>query len=389
MESKICNNCNVEIYPTAIFCHKCGNRLKCNNCGAFLLKDANNCISCGTKIEQGDDINISTKNTVTYRKTKDETFFDASLTDNVAKDGIGSLIANITNNRLPEGKFSNKEIKDIERVEDKDDSNTEDIDSEDITEPVLRKESSAEFPHISDVEMTVECSEPEWIAIYAFYESEYTKKTFTKKAVHDKYMAKRKSDSRVGNFSGNWKSLFKSYFSTVNENEIKFKLDSVEHIKNLITGKEKGTVKAPSKKAIKKSSNQNDSNSTNKDEKKSPKKVNSSSGISYKLVPELNLHPKHVESLVDFYKKHETKNTAETVLIIVYYLQKKLNETKIGINKIYTCYKELGLTVPILTRAFENIKRRNGYLNSSDYENITITLAGENHLEHKIVKKAL
>jgi len=207
MESGTCNNCNVEIYPTAIFCHKCGHRLKCEDCGAFLVKDANNCISCGKKINQENNPNTALKNTVTYRKTKDETFFDASLSDTVAKDGIGSLIANITNNRLPEGKFTNKEIEDLTDHIKKNDSDTLDIDSEEVVNEVNSKDGSNEFQHISDVEMNVNCSEAEWILIYAFYESEYATKRFTKKAVYDKYMSVRKTQSHINHFPENWKGL--------------------------------------------------------------------------------------------------------------------------------------------------------------------------------------
>ncbi|MCQ6960422.1 zinc ribbon domain-containing protein [Mucilaginibacter aquariorum] len=388
MKSETCNNCNIEIYPIASFCHKCGHRLKCEKCGTSLVKDANNCISCGFKIAVNSSDNTSVNNTITYRKTNDEIFFDASLSDNVAKDGIGSLISSITNNRLPEGKLPNKEIDNIGDKMDSDSSETLDIESEEIAESTNKENTSTEFPHISDVEMNVDCSEAEWIAIYAFYESDFSRKTFSRKAVYDRYIHKRKSDSHLSNFSKNWKSLFKLYFSTVSDNEIKFKSDSTDHIENLITGKEKGTIKNYSKRTTKKPNVAEVEKVHEDEEKKSTKpKIRSSLGVAYKLVPELNLHPKDTDSLIVFHGKYETKNTAEIILLIVYYLQKKIKEPNIDVNKIYTCYKELGLAVPIMHKAFDNIKRRNGYLNSADFNNVTITLAGENHIEHKMNKK--
>jgi len=386
MESGTCNNCNVEIYPTAIFCHKCGHRLKCEDCGAFLVKDANNCISCGKKINQENNPNTALKNTVTYRKTKDETFFDASLSDTVAKDGIGSLIANITNNRLPEGKFTNKEIEDLTDHIKKNDSDTLDIDSEEVVNEVNSKDGSNEFQHISDVEMNVNCSEAEWILIYAFYESEYATKRFTKKAVYDKYMSVRKTQSHINHFPENWKGLFKLYFATVNDVEIKFKPDNLAFVRNLILGKEKGTIRnVVRKKAVSKGVKP-DSDAAVENPKISKSKNKLSQSGSYSFVTTLNLHPPKIQSLKDFYSQYNTTITPEVILVIVYYLEKILKEKNIGENAIYTCYKNIGLAVPNIHQGLSNIHTRKGWIDTSNRSDLKITTTGENHIEHTMKK---
>lgn len=389
MESATCNNCNIKTFPTAIFCHKCGRRLKCENCGAFLVKDANNCISCGMRTTEGNKPNTATKNTVTYRRTKDEIFLDASLTNDVAKDGISSLISSITNNRLPEGKFSNKEIDDFESNTNKGDSDTIDIDLEKVVEKANDKDTSIEFPHISDVEKNVNCSETEWILIYAFYESEYNKNHFTKDAVYNRYMLKRKSRSHLANFSKNWKSLFKDYFSTISDDEIKFKTNDLSRIKNLVNGVEKGTIKSINKKrTASKIANAKSNVTSNSEAKSNVTKTKNKPGISvsYNIETSLNLHPKGKQSFKDFYLEYQSKSSSEVILLIVYYIRKVLNSNNINENTLYTCYKEINLPVPSLKEALSNIQNRKGWIDTSDRSDLKLTISGENYIEHTMKK---
>jgi hypothetical protein len=390
MSSIICPSCNSSISEAAIFCQQCGTKVRCKSCGKVIAKNAKFCSDCGTSVSNG--VDSDEKNTFEYHRKKDEVFCKVSLTNEVGKDSIQGLIQGLTN---PTGFKNNSVYKPLkgnsDNLNNNNDQDFEDVDEVEIDsheETNVLEESN--FPHINDVEMNVNCSEAEWLLIYAFYESDSAKKTFTKKAVFDRYMEKRKTESRVKNFASNWKSLFKNYFSTFNENEIKFKQEHLSFIKDLVLGKEKGNTRNISKK--RKSSktigkdNEPEPNGSTKAHKP---KVTKSSSIAYNLVPDLNLHPKKIESLADFFSRYKAKNTADTILLIVYYLQKKISEQNIGVDKIYTCYKELGIAVPIINKAFENIKRRNGYLNSSDLGNVTITLAGENHLEHKLEKNSL
>jgi len=388
MEPATCSNCSSEIYPTAIFCHKCGHRLKCEKCGAILIKDANNCISCGKKIADEGNITNASMNTMTYRKTKDEIFCDVSLTDGVAKDGIGTLIANITNNRLPEAKFSKKDIEGLGEQKNNNNSDTLDIDSEEVIyKETGKKDVSEDFPHISDVEMNVYCSEPEWIAIYAFYESAFSKKTFSKKTVYDRYMQKRKSDSHLANFSKNWKSLFKEYFSTISDDEIKFKNEKLSHLQNIILNKEKGTVRTFSRRKANTKNVKANETLPKEDIKNTVKKVRSkSNGQGHTLITSLNLYPKDKKSLKEFYNQYSTQNTSEVILIIVYYVEKVIELKNIDINTIYTCYKDIGIPVPVITSALDNINKRNGYVNTSNRSDLTVTIKGENHIEHQMKK---
>jgi hypothetical protein len=331
------------------------------------------------------------KNTVKYKRTRDEVYCEVSLSNEVGKEGINGLIQNLTNNqnivyrRLNgAGAFSDEkiEIGDL----------SEDVISKPEPELKANENSSSRvdktFPHISDLEINLNCNEATWILIYAFYESDFGKKTFTKVAVHTRYMASRKTESRSKNFSSSWKGLFKKYLATVNDKEIRFKQENLGILKDIISGN-KTFTKSPKKLATtKKSKSDTEANETTI--KESPKKVvkrSPGNGISYSIETDLDLHPRGKQSLKQFYDRYNVESNPESVLVIVYYLQKIIDHKSISENTIYTCYKHVALPVPNIRATLNNIHSRKGWINTKDFWNLTLTVAGENHVEHEIIKK--
>lgn len=378
-----CPACDTSLSVNSVFCHTCGSRIKCGFCENILVNNAKFCSSCGHRVELDKHMSSPEKNTIKYHRTKDEIFCEVSLTDEVGKEGIQSLIENITNQKnVNYSKIPEAELSLIENTSlDEKDYDTEIANVEDVKiNKQIDNEKLSDTPHLSDVEINVNCSETDWILIYAFYESNFAKKTFTKKAVYDRYMSKRKTDSRSKNFSTYWKRLFKDYFATVNDIEIKIKLNDLSHLYNLINGDSKDTSRATITIAQK---NKIDNSVAEKSTTK-PKAANKTT--SYQLVTNLNLYPKDNTSLKEFYDGYKAKKTAEIILLIVYYLERVINEHNIDENKIYTCYKNLTLSVPNIRTALVNMHNRQGYLNTSSYVDLKITLAGENYLEHKMNK---
>ncbi len=382
MKSNPCINCGTSVTETSVFCHICGERLKCSSCDAVILKGAKFCSDCGTSVDKTANAS-NDKNTVKYHRTKDEILCEVSLSNEVGKEGIKELIQNLTNNQGASYKLEANHQKDIEEE-------VQDIDHSEVAgDSTLTKGNDVnnDFPHISDVEMNVNCSEVEWILIYAFYESDFSKKIFTKDSVYKRYMSKRKTSSHISNFSKNWKSLFKDYFATFNNSEIKFKTSDLTYLKNLILGKEKGTVRSISKRKVNKDDKKTETDTTSISAKSTKVKNKPSNGQSYSLLPNLNLHPKGGQSLKEYFAKFKAKNSAEIILVIVYYIEKVLKQNNIDTNTIYTCYKHIGLAVPIIDKAITNIHSRNGWINTSNRSDLKLTIAGENHIEHEMEKK--
>lgn len=387
MDLITCISCNVSITADAVFCYKCGNRVKCSSCDAPIFKDAKFCYICGTNILDKSNNKFNDKNTVKYRRTKDEVFCEVSLTDEVGKEGISGLINNLTNNNNVSYKRLNilngttipnidKDEQQYHEVEDI--TNSTDIEAETI----LKEEV---YPHLKDVEININCSEGDWILIYAFYESNYGKKTCSKKAVYNKYMSKRKTASRVKNFSKVWNRLFKHYFATVSDTEIKFKLNKLDYVKEVIIGKQKSKTKTVSHK--KKTNNGIEKEVNNLSKGKSQKK--SLKAIpSYSIVTELNLNPNGKTNLKDYFAKYKPEQNPETFLVIVHYLEKEISEPNISENKIYTCYKHLTLPVPNIRQTLQNIHSRKGWINTSNFSDLKVTVAGENYIEHEMKKKS-
>lgn len=392
MNSIECFSCKAAIIENALFCYNCGDRVRCKSCNSILVKNAKFCSNCGTNVELRSESNQTEKNTVNYHWTKDEIKCDVSLTNEVGKEGINSLIQNITNHQNLSYKIlEDSNINDTSQIKKIEDENKHtdyvEIEKENIVD--LKQSSSfPDLPHIKDLEITLNCSESEWILIYAYYESDFAKKPFTRQAVRDKYMTSRKTANRAKNFESNWKSLYKLYFATLNEEQIKFKTEHLVHIQNLITGVERGTTRSvvKSQKTTKKNTNEHIEKLSEKVQKvaKTKKSANSQ---SYSLETSLNLNPSGKQSLKDFVNLYNSRKTPELILTIVYYLERVVNQQNIGENTIYTCYKNLALPVPNIRQALNNIHNRQGYINTSDFSNLKITVTGENHIEHNMEKK--
>ena len=116
---------------------------------------------------------------------------------------------------------------------------------------------------------------------------------------------------------------------------------------------------------------------------KLPKKALASK--SYSMIPDLNLMPVGQESLQDFYNTYISKNNYTNTLIIMYYLQNILKIQNITVNHIYTCYKDLSIPVPSIHQNIRDIKSKRNWINL-DYENLKLSVAGDNFMEHKIDK---
>lgn len=117
------------------------------------------------------------------------------------------------------------------------------------------------------------------------------------------------------------------------------------------------------------------------------KKGKSSGSQSYSLLTSLNLLPKGKESLKDYFVKFETKTNFDYNIVILNYLKNELHEQNVGSNHFYTCYKSLSLKVPNIIQSLRDTKSRKGWIDTTNSDDITITVAGENYIDHEIGRK--
>jgi hypothetical protein len=312
MESVTCTNCSTSAPANAFFCPSCATQIKCKKCSAPLLKNAKACISCGAFTESANGFHQSENaiNTIKFKETKEERTYEVAFTNHVSKEVSGLVVTmmkdNLKNKALPQHDSL------LQNPEATENSDTINVNESPIREPnhtsvhdnILKTDN---IPPLNDVEMTLTCSEAEWMAIYAFYISNNGLNVFSREAVQNNYKNKRFTETRLKNFASNWKTLFKSYITTVKENEFRFKAEGIKLVTHLLVGDKKEPAR--SKKATAGKS-------------KAPQKA-----IPKNAVPEefdVFNKKKKLEEL--FKEKAPGKNTAFRLLLIAYYIM-KVNES--------------------------------------------------------------
>lgn len=95
-------------------------------------------------------------------------------------------------------------------------------------------------------------------------------------------------------------------------------------------------------------------------------------------------------SLKEFYSDKSPRVNYDRNAVFCYYLQKIKEIRPIGINHIYTCYKEVNRRVGDLIVSLSETSTKKGWLETSNMSDIRITIRGEGYVEHDLpkVKKA-
>jgi hypothetical protein len=105
------------------------------------------------------------------------------------------------------------------------------------------------------------------------------------------------------------------------------------------------------------------------------------------IVKELDLTKGKHGRLKDFYAKYDLKTNMERNLVFVYYMQNELDLTGITDNHVFTCYRDVSAKLPgALRQSLADTASRNGWLDTSDMENIRLATQGINFLEHDLPK---
>lgn len=128
-------------------------------------------------------------------------------------------------------------------------------------------------------------------------------------------------------------------------------------------------VKAPSIKStdVKKKANRGVSKKTN----------------NLKMLGDINL-----TGLKDFYDEKRPSNGFENNVVFIYFLQNSKHLEEITPSHIYTCYKTLGLRTPTAVKqSLLDTSHRRGWIDTTSLEDLKVTIAGENYVEHDMPKQ--
>ncbi|MES2566223.1 MAG: zinc ribbon domain-containing protein [Bacteroidota bacterium] len=388
-----CISCNESILQIANFCHKCGGQQKCKACSTVIVKGANNCFNCGIVLSDTLNLASNAMNTVEFKQTADTREFKIALTDKVGGNAVGEILKNMIGHQIEKQhlKLSDEGTQSQHSITDND-NGTSDASTEDIT---LKDNSSTskvvennEVPHINDVEKTIECSEPEWILIYAFYNCNHGKDAFSPDAVYKSYKEKRFTESRMKNFSTNWKSLFRESIKTIKDGEMRLTQGGIDMATGLINKKITSKSKSFAKRATSKTV------STKKAKEQEPLKKSSAKSTktsAKSITPEqFDLHKSSTKpSLEDFLRtKKVGDDTSLRILAIAYYTNKFCKLSSFSDGNIEYAYKVLGLNKrpKHLHQTILNAKIRHLWFEiGSETGNWKLTRDGEIYVDEKLV----
>ena len=89
-----------------------------------------------------------------------------------------------------------------------------------------------------------------------------------------------------------------------------------------------------------------------------------------------------------FYGQFEPKNNAEKILIFLKFITEELGQENPNTDQVYTCFKKTGEKIPkAYAQAFYDTSSKHGYIDFNSATDISVTIAGDNHLNHGLKKK--
>jgi hypothetical protein len=101
----------------------------------------------------------------------------------------------------------------------------------------------------------------------------------------------------------------------------------------------------------------------------------------------LNLSPSGKKSAAQFAAEKSPSNVKQKCVVAVYYLRDILELEKISVSGVYTIFKALGWVVPSDLKNTLQQAGTEGWLDTSDAEDIKLTSMGENLIEHSLPPK--
>lgn len=391
-----CIYCENELPSNAKFCPTCLNQIVCLDCGETLFKESPICIFCGMPLKRKSDSSDNAAiNNIEFTENENGKSFKASFTNTVAGNVVETFARLLPISSHPSQKYlqtSQNEDKvvdftDVELVEHPQNLNS-------------NQRSSDKLNDLSNLEKIFKNKNGE-ISIYDTRIKAVSRKDFVARItllfLYYKRLlgvneVERTDLNAILNSEKLYDGGFRSWLSTNRklidnrQTYLELRPEGLELAEKYLSDFLDSSItnswdlKSSKKNYSSKSDLKDDSTGTS-NKSKASKKVH-----SYQIIPSLNLKPSGKKSLEDFYLEHPVNSNFEYNLLFIYYLEKVLNEKFINIDHIYTCYKALNIKVPNIYQSIADTKKRKGWIDSSNMNDLKISIAGENYLEHTLKK---
>lgn len=123
------------------------------------------------------------------------------------------------------------------------------------------------------------------------------------------------------------------------------------------------------------------------DDAEAAKKHRRSSG-SPSVIRELDLAPSGKTSLKDFVAAKQPKTQHDYNVASVYYFAEELGISAVTLNHVFTAYKDMRWREPAsLANSLSLTSARKRFLDTSNLDDIRLTPAGRNHVQHDLPPK--
>jgi hypothetical protein len=107
------------------------------------------------------------------------------------------------------------------------------------------------------------------------------------------------------------------------------------------------------------------------------------------IVKDLNLRPKDKKDFPTFVSEKKPDGNYEKCTVAVYYLKQELGMATVGVDHVFTCFKAVNWRLPAdLENTLALTSHRKGWLDTSNFDDIKITVHGENLVEHDLPARA-
>ena len=131
-------------------------------------------------------------------------------------------------------------------------------------------------------------------------------------------------------------------------------------------------------------------NKQNNITKRKPRKKSGITKESFQLDKNLDLRGNNeTPSFISFVESKKPASNIEFNVVAVYYLKKYAKLSKVDINQIYTCYKDVNRKVPgnMQQSIHDTSSSRYGYIDLSISDDIALPTRGETFVENDLPKK--
>jgi hypothetical protein len=108
------------------------------------------------------------------------------------------------------------------------------------------------------------------------------------------------------------------------------------------------------------------------------------------MVIDLNLRPQGKKSFQEFVAEKAPSSQSEKNTVAVYYLKHELGVGKVSADHVFTAYREMKAEWKLpgdLRNSLQVTKSATGWLETSDMDDIKLTAAGTNTVEHDLPRK--